>query len=206
MITLHLARHTISLAALIALEEAGANYELRWIDFKTAEQRGPGYLAINPKGRVPSLVTERGILTETPAILAFIAQTYPQARLAPVDDPFAFAEVQALNCYLASTVHVAHAHRMRGSRWADDPAAIAEMKRKAPEVVTQVFELIERDLPADGWAVGGAFSIADAYLFTLAQWLEGDGADVAKLPKVLAHRERVRARPAVARALTIEKG
>ncbi|MDT8342830.1 MAG: glutathione S-transferase family protein [Thermohalobaculum sp.] len=206
MITLHLARYTISLAPLIALEEAGAAYDLRWVDFKAAEQRAPAYLAINPKGRVPSLQTVRGILTETPAILAFIAQSFPEARLAPLGDPFAFAQVQALNCYLASTVHVAHAHRARGSRWADDPAAIAELTRKAPEVVTQVFELIERDLPAEGWAVGGAYSIADAYLFTLAQWLEGDGADVAKLPKVLAHRERMRARPAVIRALEIEKG
>lgn len=205
MLTLYLARYTVSLAALIVLEEAGAAYELRRIDFKTTEQRSDAYLAINPKGRVPALVTERGILTETPAILAFIAQSHPAAALAPVGDPFAFARVQAFNCYLASTVHVAHAHGARGGRWADDPAAIAEMKRKAPEAVTQSFELIERDLPGDGWAVDGAYSIADPYLFTLAQWLEGDRADLARLPKVLAHRERMRARPAVARALEIER-
>jgi hypothetical protein len=65
-------------------------------------------------------VTDRGILTESPAMLAFIAQSFPQARLAPFDDPFAFAQVQAFNSYLCSTLHVAHAHRMRGHRWADD--------------------------------------------------------------------------------------
>jgi glutathione S-transferase len=73
---------------------------------------------------VPALVTDDGILTETPAILAYLAQRFPQAKLAPLDDPFAFAMVQAFNSYLCSTVHVAHAHRMRGTRWADDPAAI----------------------------------------------------------------------------------
>ena len=100
------------------------------LSFASNEQRGAEYLAINPKGRVPAMVTDRGILTETPAMLAYIAQSFPEARLAPLDDPFAFAEVQAFNSYLCSTVHVAHAHRMRGQRWADDPAAIAAMQAR----------------------------------------------------------------------------
>ena len=79
------APNTCALASHIALEEAGAEYEAVRVDFKANAQRAPEYLAINPKGRVPSLVTSDGILTETPAILAFIAQTYPKARLAPVD-------------------------------------------------------------------------------------------------------------------------
>ena len=89
------------------------------IDFEADEQRSSRYLAVNPKGRVPAMVTDRGILTETPAILAFIAQNFPQAGLAPLADPFAFAQVQAFNSYLCSTVHVAHAHGKRGHRWAD---------------------------------------------------------------------------------------
>ena len=93
------------------------------VNFAKQEQRTPEYLRINPKGRVPALVTERGILTETPAILPSSRRRIPQASLAPLDDPFAFAQVQAFNSYLCSTVHVAHAHRMRGYRWADDPAA-----------------------------------------------------------------------------------
>jgi glutathione S-transferase len=145
MIKLFYAPHACSLASHITLEEAGAPYTAVRVDFATSEQRQPEYLAVNPKGRVPALVTDRGILTETPAILAFIAQNYPQAALAPLDDPFAFAQVQAFNSYLCSTVHVAHAHRVRGTRWADDPAAIAEMKRKAPEAVSACFDLIEQD-------------------------------------------------------------
>src|SRR5215470_9717080 len=108
MLTLYYAAHTCSLASHIALEDAGAEYELKRIDFAKAEQQSPGYLEINPKARVPALVTPRGILTETPAMLAFIAQTFPDARLAPLDDPFAFAELQAFNSYLCSTLHVAH--------------------------------------------------------------------------------------------------
>ena len=95
---------------------------------------------------MPALVTDRGVLTETPAILAFVAQSFPQAKLAPLADPFAFARVQAFNSYLCSTVHVAHAHRMRGYRWADDPAAIQAMRRKVPATVGECFELIEREM------------------------------------------------------------
>src|SRR4051794_28239106 len=146
MLKLYYAPHTCALASHIALEEAGAEYSTVRIDFAREEQRSPKYLAVNPKGRVPALATDRGTLTETPAMLAFIAQSFPQAHLAPLDDAFAFARVQAFNSYLCSTLHVAHAHRMRGHRWADDEAAIAEMKRKVPESVGACFDLIEREM------------------------------------------------------------
>ena len=97
MLRLYYARGTIALASHIALEEAGAAYEAQLIDFANAQQRTPDYLSINPKGRVPALVTPRGILTETPAILAYIAQAYPGAGLAPLSDVFALAEMQAFN-------------------------------------------------------------------------------------------------------------
>src|SRR5262245_46995891 len=112
MIKLFYAVNTCSLASHIALEETDAEYTTVRISFADNEQRSADYLAINPKGRVPAMVTERGVLTETPAMLAFIAQSFPKAGLAPLDDPFAFAQVQAFNSYLCSTVHVVHAHRM----------------------------------------------------------------------------------------------
>jgi glutathione S-transferase len=105
LIKLYYAPHTCSLASHIALEDAGAEYSTLRISFAADEQRKPEYLAINPKGRVPALVTDNGILTETPAMLAFIAQRFPLARLAPLDDPFRFAQVQAFNSYLCSTLH-----------------------------------------------------------------------------------------------------
>lgn len=146
MLTFYYATNSCALASHIALEEAGAAYETRWIDFGAAEQTKPDYLKINPKGRVPSLMTERGVLTETPAILAYIAQTHPKAKLAPLDDPFALAELQSFISYLCSTVHVAHAHRARGYRWTDDPAAVEAMKKKVPQSVGACFDLIERKM------------------------------------------------------------
>ena len=204
MIKLFYAPHTCALASHIALEEVGANYELARIDFESNGQRKPEYLAINPKGRVPTMVTERGILTETPAILVYIAQSFPQARLAPVEDPFAFAQIQEFNSYLCATAHVAHAHRMRGHRWVDDAAAIAAMQRKVPHNVSECFGLIERNMLRGPWVMGDSYSICDAYLFTLAQWLEADGVDLAGLPRVSEHRHMVSQRPATKRAIAAE--
>jgi len=192
-----------SLASHIALEEAGAPYELMRLNFKADDQRKPEYLKVNPKGRVPALVTDRGILTESPAILAYIAQTFPAAKLAPTD-AFDFARAQAFNSYLCSTVHVSHAHRVRGNRWVDDPAALKEMQRKVPETVGAAFALIENGMLEGPWVMGQDYSICDGYLFTMAQWLEGDGVDLSKLPRVMEHRARVAERPAVKRALAQE--
>jgi glutathione S-transferase len=204
MLTFYYAPHTCALASHIALEEAGADYATVRIDFATEEQRQPAYLAINPKGRVPALATERGILTETPAILAFIAQSFPESALAPLDDPFAFARIQAFNAYICATLHVAHAHKRRGYRWADDEAAIAEMKRVAPRSVGACFALIEAEFLQGPWVMGDAYTICDPYLFTVAQWLESDGVDPKLFPRVIDHRRRVGERAAVRKAIADE--
>jgi glutathione S-transferase len=175
------------------------------LNFKNDDQKKPDYLKINPKARVPSLITDRGIITETPAILIYVAQTYPAAKLAPLDDPFALARVQSFNSYLCSTVHVAHAHRPRAYRWADDPAAIEAMKKKVPQTVGECFALIEREFFEGPWVMGKDYTVADGYLYTLTQWLEADGVDVNKTPKIAEHFRRVGARPAVQRAVAEEK-
>ena len=203
---LYYAAHTCALASHIALEDAGAEYSTVRIDFAANEQRSPEYLAINPKGRVPALVTVRGILTETPAMLAYIAQSFPGARLAPLDDPFAFAEVQAFNSYLCATLHVAHAHRMRGTRWADDPAAIEAMKRKVPDSVGACYELIEGKMLRGPWVMGDSYTICDPYLFTVAQWMEGDSIDPSRFPRVRDHRERMSERATVRKAIAEQLG
>lgn len=201
MLTLYYAPKTCALASHIALIEAGAPYQLERVNFAEGAQRKPEYLALNPKGRVPALATERGTLSEGPAILAFIAQSFPAARLAPLDDPFAFAQMQSFNSYLCSTVHVAHAHRFRGSRWADDPAAHLSMQQKVASNMLECFQLIEASMFQGPWVMGEAYSVADAYLYTLASWLPGDGVDMAALPKTQAHTQRMEQRPAVQRAL-----
>jgi glutathione S-transferase len=204
MITFYYAPNTCSLASHIALEEAGAEYSVVRISFDADEQRSARYLEVNPKGRVPALVTERGILTETPAILAYIAQSFPKAELAPLTDPFAFAQVQSFNSYMCATVHVAHAHGKRGHRWADDPAAIAAMQRKVPDSMGACFDLIEREMLKGPWVMGEAYTICDPYLFTFSQMLEGDSVDSARFPKVIDHRNRMSGRPEVRKALAEE--
>jgi glutathione S-transferase len=201
MLKLFYSPDSCALASHIALREAGATYQTVRLDFRANEQRGPEYLAINPKGRVPALMTDKGVLTETPAILAFIAQSFPNARLAPLDDPFAFARIQAFNSYLCSTVHVAHAHRLRGYRWADDADAIAAMQKKVPQSVGECFELIERTMFVGPWVMGDTYTICDPYLFTLTRWLKADGIDVARFPKIQDHMRRMSERPAVTAVL-----
>jgi glutathione S-transferase len=204
MMTLFYAPHTCSLASHIALEDAGADYTTVRISFANDEQRKPEYLAINPKARVPALVTGRGTLTETPAMLAFIAQSFPLKRLAPLDDPYQFARVQAFNSYLCATLHVAHSHRMRGYRWADEASAIEAMQRKVPQSVASCYELIEATMLEEPWVMGEVYTICDPYLFTLAQWLEQDGVDPRRFPKVIDHRRRMSERPEVQRAIAEE--
>jgi len=203
MFKLYYAPGTCALATHIALEEAGASYEAVRVDFGSQAQRSPEYLAVNQKGRVPALVTESGTLTETPGLLLFVAQHFPQAELAPLSDTFTLARVQEFNSYLCSTVHVAHAHGRRGARWADDPAAIEAMKRKVPATMTECAELIERKLQGP-WVMGEQYTICDPYLFTIGTWLEGDGVDTTKLPRIVEHRRRMLARPAVQKAVAAE--
>jgi len=204
MLKLYYSPGSCALASHIALEEAGANYEAIRLNFKNDDQKKPDYLKINPKARVPALVTDRGVLTETPALLIYIAQSFPAARLAPLDDPFALAKVQAFNSYLCSTVHVAHAHRMRGARWTDDAAAMETMKKKVPQTVGECFALIEREMFEGPWVMGNDYTVADGYLFTLTQWLGGDGVDINKTPKIAEHFRRVGERPAVRKAIEDE--
>jgi glutathione S-transferase len=204
MLQLFYAPNSCALASHLALEASGLPYEARRVDFASNEQRSAAFLAINPKGRVPALVSGQGVLTETPAILAYLCQLAPGAALAPLDDPWAFAQLQSFNSYLASTVHVAHAHRYRGLRWADEPAAIEAMQRKVPQNMRACFKLIEEDLLQGPWVLGAAYSVADMYLFTICRWLEGDEVDIREFPRVTAHFTRMLEKPVVQKVLALQ--
>ena len=204
MLTLFYATNTCSLASHIALEDSGASYEAKRLNFAEGDQRKPEYLDINPKGRVPALVTDQGILTETPAILAYIGQSFPKANLIPANDPFRVGQIQSFNSYLCSTVHPAHAHRVRGYRWSDDAAAQETMKKKVPQNIGECFDLIENSYFKGPWVMGEDYSVADPYLFTIARWLEADGVDPKRFPKVNDHRNRMAGRPAVKKVLARE--
>ena len=204
VLTLYFSPNSCALASHLALEHSGANYATQRVDFAKQEQRSAAFLKVNPKGRVPALATERGILTETPAILAYVAQRFPLARLVPFADPFAFAEAQAFNSFLCSTVHVAHAHRYRGYRWVDDETAIEAMKRKVPQTMRACFEQIEQDYFKGPFVLGEHYSICDMYLFTITQWLAGDEVDVNWFPKVATHHRWMLANPTVQKVLTAQ--
>ena len=201
MLTLHYAPGTIAAAVAITLNEAQADYDRVRVDFSKGEQRGAAYLAINPKGRVPALETPQGILTECSAILDFIAATHPKAGLVP-DDPFEAARMRSVMTYLASTMHVNHAHGMRGARWADDEASWADMKRKVPQTMAESAAYVEDHGMTGPFALGDRFSLADPYLFLVSTWLPGDGVDIARYPKLAAFNASMWERPSVRIALS----
>ena len=206
MLKLFYAPNACSLASHIALAEAGADFQAVRLDLKAGDQHKPEYLAVNPKGRVPALVTPRGALTENPVILGWVSQTYPDAHLKPAGDFFNFSEMQSFNMYLATTVHIAFAHLFRAERWADSDAARNEMRAKVPSVLAQVFKLVEDRLgDGRGWVCGDQYTVADPYLYVFAPWRERDGAGgSAAMPLTRAHRTRMQARPAVQKVLAAE--
>ncbi|KKJ78165.1 glutathione S-transferase [Kiloniella litopenaei] len=218
MLTLFHAPGACSLASCIALEETDAEFEIKTVSFADGEQHKADYLRLNPKGRVPALVVNdgtvaahskdatssqgtKGVLTETPAILFYLAQQFPQANLAPLGDNFALAQMQSFNSFLCSTVHVAHAHKLRGARWANKESSYEDMRAKVPENMSTLFTMIEETYLGQPWVLGEQYSICDAYLYTIARWLEGDGVDITAFPRVNAHFKRMEDRPAVQRAL-----
>lgn len=205
MLKLFYAPNACSLAPHIALNEAGADYEAVLVDTKSGEQRSPAYLAINPKARVPSLATDRGILTEVPVLLGYIARTFPKAELAPVDG-FDFFEMQSFNTYLASTIHITYAHLFRPERYADSDAAKADMRAKVAGSLGTQLQLVE-DRFADGreWVHGARYTVSDPYLYVFTRWLDREGAGgIARFPKLSEHRARMQTRPAVQKTLEQE--
>lgn len=193
---LYYAPRTISVAVAIALEEAGLDYEAIALDFAGGEQAKPAYKQINPKGRVPALAVDGGILTETGALLEYVAAMAPQAGLVP-DDPIKAARMREVMYYLASTMHVNHAHKQRGHRWADKKSSWKDMTAKVAQTMTASCEYIVSNGLRGPFVLGDEISLADAYLYVVCSWLEGDGVDTSAFPKILTFRAAMEARPSV---------
>ncbi len=193
---LYFAPGTISVAVAIALKEAGLTTELVRLSFQEGDQMKPDYLAINPKGRVPTLEVSGEYLTETGALLDYVAALAPGAGLVP-DAPLDAAHMRGVMYYLASTMHVNHAHKMRGHRWADSAESHADMKAKVPETMRASAAYVEAHCLRGDYVMGDQFSIADPYLFICCNWLEGDGVDISEFPAISAFLTRMRARPSV---------
>jgi glutathione S-transferase len=186
MLKLYYSESSAAYAPHLLLLDAEVEFEAVRIDFKSKEQLSTDFLRINPKGRVPVLVTPGGILTETPALLLYISQINPDKNLAPTN-PFELAQAQALNIYIASTVHVGHAHKHRGDRWSDDPTAKASMKSKVKMNMRIYAKFIEEHYLRGPWALGEYYSMCDPYLSLVNRWLCNDEVNLDDFPKLQEH-------------------
>jgi glutathione S-transferase len=184
MLTLYLSPGSSSMAPHIALHEIGIDFESRWLAFAKQEQHAPEYLALNPEGKVPTLLIDGRVLTEVAAILFYLARRFPEASLFPAGDLEAEAQVISWMSFIASTIHPAR--RIGVERW------------------KEVFGIAEQHLGRREWAVD-RYSVADIHLFRL-YWRFVNALHPARdaFPYLSSHYDRMMARPAVQRVLEIE--
>lgn len=187
---------TISLAVHIALEMSGIDYQAVAIDFSINEQRSLQFLAVNPLGRVPALVTSQGVISEAPAILNYIQSALMQNSKSLLvsagnKNHFLNAQIDSFNSFMSSTVHVGHAHLWRAQRWADEDKSKEDMAKKTPQNMAEYFSLIEEQLFVGPWVHGEQFSSSDLYLFVVTRWLKGDGVNYKVYPKVSEHYQKM---------------
>jgi len=185
MLTLYLAPGSSSMAPHIALHEIGAPFEIRPLSFARGEQREPAYLAINPEGKVPTLIAQDMVLTEVAAILFYLARRFPAAGLLP-DDPAAQARILSWMSFIAATIH---------------PAFMAGRER-----TEAALGHAERRLDGRDWAEGEQMTIADIHLFRLF-WRVRHTHDLSldALPCLTAHYDRMMDRPAVRKTCEVEQ-
>lgn len=183
-----------SLASRIALYEAGADARFHRVDTKTGRtEGGEDYRAINPKGLVPAIRTDDGqVLTENAAVLQYIADRYPDAGLAP--QGFERYRLQQWLSFIGSELHKFVFTPLLSPK-ADEAA-----KARAREAGAERFAYLNDHLTGREWLLEG-FSVADGYLAAMYNWAQAVSFDLEPWPAVVAHRDRVRARPAVARAM-----
>jgi glutathione S-transferase len=185
MLALYFSPGSSSMAVHIALHEIGVDFERRPVSFAKREQHSPEYLALNPEGKVPTLVIDaRPPLTEVAAILYYLAKRYPEAALWPEGGPEAEAQAISWMSFIASTIHPAR--RIGVERW------------------REVFGIAERRLGGKEWAVE-RYSIADIHLFRLFwRFVNSVRLEPGGFPGLSAHYERMMARSAVRRTIEIE--
>lgn len=184
MLVLYLAPGSSSMAPHIALHEIGAPFEARPLSFAKQELRSPAYLAINPEGKVPTLLIDGRALTEVAAILFYLAKRFPEAGLLPAGDIEAEAQAVSWMSFIAATLHPA--------------------RRRGLEHARAVYALADRRLGGRDWAIG-RHSIADIHLFRL-YWRFRNSLNPApgEFPALEAHYQRMMARPAVQKVCAIE--
>ena len=188
-----------SLSPHIALEEAGLKYEAISAPTKTKQlPDGSDYRKINPLGYVPYLVLDDGTgLREGPAIVQYIADQAPAAKLAPPNGTAARYQLQSWLNFIGTEVH-------KGFSPLFNPAMPAEAKKISAERLHDRLKWVDGELAGKAYLMGADFTVADAYLFTVTNWAGFVGVDISGLANINAYRARVGARPAVQAALKAE--
>jgi glutathione S-transferase len=187
----------------VLLEEIGAPFETQRINFAEREQYGEAYLAINPKAKVPALERNDGsILTEFQAIALYLGLSRPEKRLIPASVEGQARMMEAMD-YAVGTIHATGFRRFfRPAEFAARAEDHDAVKARGLEIVKSGFALIDKDLAGKDWIVGD-FSLADAAIFYPSFWA-GARLNIPMPANLEAHYRRMRARPAVARALRDE--
>ena len=185
MLTFYFAPGSSSMAPHIGLHEVGAPFEPRPMSFKSGDLRRPEYLALNPEGKVPTLVIDGRPLTEVGAILYYLARRFPEAQLLPHGDIEAEAQVVSWMSFIASTLHPA--------------------RRRGLDYVKSVYGLADKRLGQNEWAIG-RYSIADIHLFRLYWRIVGSlKPEPGTFPNLQRHHDQMMKRPAVRKTLEAER-
>lgn len=195
-----------SLAPHMLLQELGADYELVLVDRDKNAQKSPEYLKLNPAGRIPTLIDGDLVLYETAAICLHLADSHPEAQLAPPFGTTQRAEFYKWLIYLTNTVQAELLCYFYPERLTDDAAAAAQVKAHAEARVGAMFDLLEATLAAHGgpYLLGQHYSAVDPYLFMLARWTRMMARPAAIRPHLGRYLETIAARPAVQRAFAAE--
>jgi glutathione S-transferase len=194
----------VSMAAHMALEEVGTPYTLEPILIREAQQHTDRYRRIHPLGRLPALEIEPGVvLTETPALLAYIAALAPNLELLP---PAGLLRARADEwmSFLATSVHVTFLSFFRPDRYTADENARAALKLDGKQRFWDLLRYVESRLPKEGWVLGERYSLVDTYLLVFFLWARHFDMPTQELPRYSRVAGAVLARPAVRRALEQE--
>ena len=195
---------TVSLVTHIALEELGLDYEFVALSLKDGEHLAPAYRAVHPLARVPALEIAPGeILTETPALLFYLAELAPDAQLMPRAGLARARAAEWLSLF-SSTVHVAFISFFRPARFMDDAEAAEALRRDGKTRFFELLRHVEQKLPDSGFLLGDRYSLCDAYASVFYLWARRFGFPVAELPRYSRLVSAVMARPAVQRTFELE--
>lgn len=194
----------VSMATHMALEEAGITYTLEPVSIKDGQQLSERYRRVHPLGRLPALEIEPGeVLTETPALLAYLAASAPRLELLP-EAGLARARADEWMSLLASAVHPAFISFFRPDRYTSNDAARAALKIDGKQRFWEMLRYVESRLPEQGFVLGERYSLVDAYLTVFFLWARRFELPIQELPRYARLAGAVLPRPAVRRALEQE--